>query len=273
MNSPTARSPSIKSVGRPGSSRNKPTQLIRNQLSELKQSFEGFEQQIQHTKEKKKDNDEQQVIELKVEVHSLNQTLHSETKKRDETVKALGTLFETGIKKVAKKVENPIYRKLDALIESIHDLSKKIDDVDKKFEKDRKQFPKKIDQQTSKLLEQINDFKTVFNGDLAEKDRKVRVIDKIIEEQEFNVSQLIEAERVEREQKMSAIQNGLEAESRERAKISKAMRENHQENMTHLHMRTDILQKERQEATDEIANALVHYAAALQDGVTMASES
>lgn len=263
----------MKSGSSPASARNKPAQAIRTQLGSLAHCFEGFEQQIQNTKDRKRDNDEQQVINMKVELQTVNQTLTSEIEKRNETVKAIGSMFDSEIKTTRKAVENSIYGKIDALIESIHDLSNKLNDLDEHFEEDRNNFPKKIDEKSSSLLKQIEEFKAIFNSDMADTNHKDEVIHKIIDDQNFNINQMIEAERVEREQKMLTIQNDIDLEARMRSKASKSIRECHKENMNHLHVQAELLQKERKDATDEICKALVHYTAALHDGVKMASEA
>lgn len=251
----------------------KPALMIRNRLSNLAQSFSGFEQQIQQIKTKKKDDDQHQMITIQRELQSITNDLNSETKKREETVKAVESMFTNEINQVKNAVQVSVYSKIDALIESIHHLSNKLSDMETQQEKDRINFPSTIDQKSSDLMKQLNHFKARFEADIAERQHKEKTIEKIIDEQNFHVRQMLEAERVEREKKIMSLQNDLDLEIRMRSKSCKAMKETHKENMDHLNMRVDNVRREREESTCEVVKALVHYTAALHDGVTIVSEA
>ena len=109
-------------------------------MNNLAQSFSGFEQQIIKIKEQKKDNDEQTIIAIKQELQSIQSDLDTEARKRDQTVSAVESKYETEIQNTKKQIETPLYAKLDALIESVQHLSSKIDTISETHEKDRRDF-------------------------------------------------------------------------------------------------------------------------------------
>ena len=251
----------------------KPAAAIRTRLVGLAQSFSGFEKQIQKTKEKKKEDDEQKIIEIKNDLEVLHNDIQLESKRRQETVDAVDSMYSTKIVSVRKEIEIPIFQKIDHLLESLDHLSQHIDKIEQTHEIDRENFPHEIESHSSELLKQINEFKARFEADVSSREHKDKIVQKIISEQDFRVQQLLEAERVERETKLSRMQDDIDVESRMRAKSSKSMREMHKESIDALQAKIDKIKQERELATEEVVKAIVHYTAALHDGVKIVSEA
>ena len=84
---------------------------------------------------------------------------------------------------------------------------------------------------------------------------------------------MVEAERVEREEKITKLQKDIDTESRIRAKGIASVREFIKEELAKLDVRVIDCEQEREKATEEVVKALVHYSAALHDGVKIVSEA
>lgn len=251
----------------------KPDEYIRNELESLALSFDGFENELKANKTKRKDNENKQIIELKADLSTINNDIQLETKKREEICNAISSMYQNEIKIIKNDIEKSFDIQINKLYKIIDELHIKIDKIEEKHEKDREKFPKLIENSTSNLLKEINDFKAQFNAEIKNRESQDKIIPKIINEQEYRVKQFIELERIEREKKLIDIKKYIDEEQNIRQKSYKSINEYLKENIIDVHKRIDETINKREQTTSEVVKAMVHYTAALHDGVRIVSEA
>ncbi|ETO20168.1 hypothetical protein RFI_17050 [Reticulomyxa filosa] len=246
---------------------------IRRQLSGLAGSFDGFEQEIQKCKSKKKDEWEKQLIELKNSTSSLRNDVLLEQKRREETVEAMNSMFDSQITKVKTDMEKEFNKKITSLEECVKMLTNKVDSLSENMERERQNFPSLVEMHTKDLVKQVRDFKNKFEGDIQSREQKEKSIYQLIEQQEHRIKELILAEKAEREKRISRLNDEIETGMNLHTKKSKAIRESLTHEIDQLNLKIEENNKQRQEMTEEVVKALCHYSSALHDGLKIVSST
>eukprot|EP00455_Lapot_gusevi_P041270 TRINITY_DN4768_c0_g1_i1.p1 TRINITY_DN4768_c0_g1~~TRINITY_DN4768_c0_g1_i1.p1 ORF type:complete len:283 (+),score=68.07 TRINITY_DN4768_c0_g1_i1:52-849(+) len=254
----TGIAPSIVQVNEP---------ITKQKFSVLASRFEGFEKEIADQRNKKRDDEEKKIIQLKEDLEGLRGDLKEEEKRRIETTKALKNWFEDRFSEWRTEVETPIHAKLDECLSKIAALTNRMEVLEQKVEQDRRNMPLLIERHVSELAGQLEEFKARYKAREMERDRKEDEMKKYMANQESKMHVLFEAERKEREQKLSVLRNEIDAERNMRSSSVDLLKATTTDELDDLRHHLDQEVRTRETVSEEIVQSINHYAAALQDAI------
>merc|ERR1712048_1418438 len=173
---------------------------LKNKLSTLANCFQGFEQHIQQKKQRRKEDEEKRITDLKSDLVKIDGEIKSELKRRNDTIQALETLFREKIVTTTRDVEESINEKVENLLVTVADLNKSVDKLAYSIDETNRTFPKMVEERNNELIQQIAEFKARFESDRNTQNEKMEIIEKIIQEQEYRLNHQLQSERVTRSQ-------------------------------------------------------------------------
>jgi len=246
---------------------------IRNKLSSLADTFNGFEQQIQQKKARRKGDDEKKFIEIKADLIKIDQEIKVESKRRVETSNALDTLFHDKLEAFKKEVEERARKNTESVLVAIAELNRSVDALAEQVDAEARKFPKITEEKTTELLTQIAEFKAKFEADRASQSEKLDIVQKIIEEQQYRVNQQLQTERVTRASKVDELEKQMSVEAKLRKKTAETLTQYLKDQSEIVNNSMDKCEKAREKTMEELVSMFCHYTSALQDGVKILADT
>lgn len=250
-----------------------PTKIIRDKLSNLATSFQGFEQTVNQNKKRHEKQNETRIIDVKKDISRVNKLIQIECKTRDDMIKTTTHNYEMKIKKVKSFIEIPINKKISAITESIEYLSNKIDEIERKESLENDKFSSMINNSYDRLMKKFQEYENEFESHCLQYNEKQNVLKQIINDQQNKIKRFIQNEQDERNKKVHKISMEIEKEINERNKNNQQIKQYLVNNIDKLNARISESEKERVETTEQVVKALCHYTTALQDGVQIVSST
>lgn len=82
--------------------------MIRQQLSQMESSFEGFEKAVKLNSSKKRMNNNRKLTNIRIDIAVIKEDLQKEAKARDQDLQQLSMHYQSKIVKKRKEIEIPI---------------------------------------------------------------------------------------------------------------------------------------------------------------------
>lgn len=245
---------------------------VRQRFDVLSNRFVGFEEQLNARKKKRAEEIEQRFEELHRKHDEVVEALRLEKKNSAVQMKALQKWLETRIDEWTERLERPIHERLDRLGERVEVVAAEVVKVDAKITEERDKFPAMIDARAKELLEQIEDFRHLFaDGQKRREEREEEILRDIVK-QGNQLTEEVRAERTVREERFTHVNREIEHEVRVRAKEHAMAQERAREDFAALNAKIEREVEVRREGDEDLAQAVRHYTAALQDSIRIVSE-
>lgn len=244
---------------------------IKSRIAPLADRFVGFEDQLNLTRIKKKDDEEKKIINLQKQINALEASLSLESVRRTDSIQALQAwLLDEVVTRIEKRAV-PIEASIVVTNERIDALIIRLEELEKEHKLDRDRFPIMIDQRCSELLQEIRQFRATFEREQHAREEKDKRILVQIRDQGNRLRAQFAAAKETQERKTSVIREELQEEIATRAKSTQMVREYFLDEIARVELAIDVEVKEREHADNELVSAVGHYAAALQDGIKIIS--
>eukprot|EP00929_Paragymnodinium_shiwhaense_P023708 TRINITY_DN14785_c0_g1_i4.p1 TRINITY_DN14785_c0_g1~~TRINITY_DN14785_c0_g1_i4.p1 ORF type:complete len:261 (+),score=94.21 TRINITY_DN14785_c0_g1_i4:181-963(+) len=243
----------------------------RAKLAQLNDRFQGFERQLEQEVKSKKDIEDTQINAIRDNITRLEKTLNSEIRRRVEANKALQAMFDAQMATVQDKLEAGLLDRIDNLQVSIVSMNDRMDAVEKYFSQSREQYVKDIDEKSQLIAKDAQLLEQVFQGE--RKDRREREAGILAKLKDLDGA--MEA-RIDDAQKQIETMHGelhSDLDSAMREDSDKRFQDYLLEELAALKNGLVLEGQQREQADDEIVQALNHYTQAIQQALRVVNQA
>merc|ERR1719389_841017 len=202
----------------------------------------------------------------------LEQTLNSEIKRRVEANKALQSMFETQIGSTQDRLEAIFIDRLDKLQLSVDSLSDRMSLVEHDFKLTREQYIQDIEDKNAVVAKDTNGMQNAFENEKIDRKEREMAISNKLSEHETRTQAAFEAQTGNREQKYSSLRSELDTIKRSREKGDDKFQTFILEEVASVKNGLSAESHAREQADDDIVQALNHYTKCLQDALRIINQ-
>jgi hypothetical protein len=242
-------------------------------LGALQERFHGFEKQMEMETKHRKDNEESKLSSIRDAMMKLEKTLNSEIKRRVEANKALQGMFESQIATVQDKLEAIFVERLDQLQASVDSLNDRMGIVERDFSMEREKYIRDIEDKNAMVAKDVNNLQNAFENEKVDRKEREFLIAKKLGDHETRTQGKFEQEQNAREQKYQSLREELEESKRMREKGDEKFQTFILEEVAALKNGLVMESQAREQADDDIVQALNHYTKALQDALRIVNQA
>merc|ERR1719482_751040 len=197
----------------------------------------------------------------------LEERLNQEIQKRVGANKSLQSLFENQIQTIQERLESVFLDKLDALQDSVDQLSRRMADVESDFTLTRERYIQDIEDKNAVVAKDVNGMQNAFENEKIDRKEREAVISRKLSEHETRTQAAFEAQQANREQKYSSLRAELDQIKRSREKGDDKFQTFILEEVASVKNGLVGEGQAREQADDDIVQALNHYTKCLQDAM------
>merc|ERR1719263_236324 len=202
----------------------------------------------------------------------LEKTLNSEIKRRVEANKALQSTFEHQIQTIQERLEGVFIDRLEKLQVSVDSLSDRMGSVEKDFTLTREQYIQDIEDKNAVVAKDVNGMQNAFENEKIDRKEREVAISRKLSEHETRTQAAFDAQRSNREQKYSSLRAELDQIKRSREKGDDKFQTFILEEVAAAKNGLVDESHAREQADDDIVQALNHYTKCLQDALRIINQ-
>jgi len=203
---------------------------------------------------------------------NLEQTLNSEIKRRVEANKALQAMFESQISSIQDRLEAIFIDRLDKLQLSVDSLSDRMSTVERDFTLTREQYIQDIEEKNGTVAKDTNAMQNSFENEKVDRKERELAISKRLGDHEARTAAALEAQADSREQRYQSLRGELEEIRRAREKGDDKFQTFVLEEVAAVKNGLVAESRAREQADDDIVQALNHYTKCLQDALRIINQ-
>lgn len=239
----------------------------RKKLDGLLNEFSEFENIMKEGTRQRREQDEQKLLALKVEMGVIEKTLSSEVKRRVEMNKSLQAWCEVQIVDFHKRVEARLEEKIEHLQSQIDALVGRISSLEEAFAIEKKRIPREIEERGRILTLQLEAFQVMFEEERISRLEREAALSKRLTDHEHEVAEIFQDERSQRERKIMVLKDKVESTSRSRNKADERFQKVIKEEYATLKNKILAESKIREKEDDEVVETLTAYTKKLQNSL------
>ncbi|CAD7924247.1 unnamed protein product [Amoebophrya sp. A120] len=241
-------------------------------LGALQERFQSFERTMEDETRRRREAEDSKLSVMRESMAKLEKTLNSEIKRRVEANKALQSMFESQIATVQDKLEAVFVEKLNHLQLAADELSDRMALVEKDFAVERDKYIRDLEEKNAVVAKDVNFLQDAFDNEKVKRADRDAGLQKRISEHEYRTETRFEQERAAREQKYQALRDELHQAKQVRAKGDEKFQTFILEEVASLKNGLVLESESREQADDDIVQALNHYTKALQDALRIVNQ-
>jgi len=249
-----------------------PTTATQAKIGALREKFAGFQSQWEVETKHRINRDGTKLDAVKDSMVKLEQTLNSEVKRRVEANKALQGMFESQIVSIQDRLEAIFIDRLDKLQLSVDSLSDRMASVERDFTLTREQYIQDIEDKNAIVAKDTNGMQNAFENEKIDRRERELAISKKLGEHEARAGAGLDAQFNDREQRYQALRGELEEVKRAREKSDDKFQTFILEEVASLKNGLVAESHAREQADDDIVQALNHYTKCLQDALRIINQ-
>eukprot|EP00933_Yihiella_yeosuensis_P014671 TRINITY_DN13057_c0_g1_i1.p1 TRINITY_DN13057_c0_g1~~TRINITY_DN13057_c0_g1_i1.p1 ORF type:complete len:295 (-),score=82.61 TRINITY_DN13057_c0_g1_i1:210-989(-) len=240
-------------------------------------SFDDFGLLLGKDLKARKDELEGQAHVLKETVVRLERTLNAEVKRRIESNKALQGMFEAQVATMQDKLEAGLLGRLDQIGASLTSINDRVDCVEKDFSLTREQYVRDIEDRSSLVAKDAQALQASFLHERAErKDRETLIIAKL-RDLDARTAEMVASEDQSIEDRYKELHDDLKVAVANNDEDGGGGDNSFQDyilsEMAGLKNGLLMETQQREQADDDIVNALNHYTKAIQDALRVVNQA
>lgn len=243
----------------------------RSKLAAVSGRFSGFERQMEVECKARKDVEEAEYSKLKDNITRLEKTLNSEIKRRVEANKALQGMFEAQMATVQDKLEAGLMERLDQLQEAVGSLNERVDTVERDFSQTREQYIRDIEDKSSMVAKDASQLQQSFQNERADRKERETLIVARLRDLDARTTDRLAAETKALDQAYTELREELEVAVKDDG--DKRFQDYILEEMAALKHGLVVETQMREQADDDIADALKHYTKSIQDALRVVNQA
>lgn len=164
--------------------------------SRVADRFAGFHSSLEEGKLQRRQEEESKLIAVRDRVQKCEQMVTSETKKRQEQVRALQTTFESKLISAIEGLQAELRERVEPLTAAIEQLASRVSTLEAAVEEQRHRSTTELDQTTAAIVRQVSDVQASIDLErTARLERETFVVKKFGDEV-FKLQDRIDAEKV-----------------------------------------------------------------------------
>lgn len=238
----------------------------RFKLTSKTEQLSGFERQMEMDAQARRESDESQANALKDHVARLEKTLNAEIRRRVEANKALQGMFEAQMATVQDKLEAGLLDRLDQLHAAVGSLNERVDCVEKDFSLTREQYVRDIEDRSAMVAKDAASLQTAFVNERAERKERETLIVAKLRDLDARTAERIANEQADCDAKYEELYRELEIAVKD-DEGDRRFQDYVLEEMAALKNGLVVESQMREQADDDIVNALNHYTKAIQEAL------
>eukprot|EP00928_Gymnodinium_smaydae_P064896 TRINITY_DN4812_c0_g1_i3.p2 TRINITY_DN4812_c0_g1~~TRINITY_DN4812_c0_g1_i3.p2 ORF type:complete len:329 (-),score=85.88 TRINITY_DN4812_c0_g1_i3:1105-1965(-) len=258
--------------GKGGAEGGQPTTATQAKISALREKFAGFQTQWEVETRSRIDRDGSRLDGVKESMAKLEQTLNSEIKRRVEANKAMQAMFESQIASIQDRLEAIFVDRLDKLQYSVDALNDRMSTVEREFTLTREQYIQDIEDKNAVVAKDTNGMQNAFENEKIDRRERELAISKKLGDHEARTQSALEAQGLKREQKYQMLRGELEDIKRVRDKGDDKFQTFILEEVAAVKNGLVAESHAREQADDDIVQALNHYTKCLQDALRIINQ-
>jgi hypothetical protein len=239
----------------------------KQKMKGLLNDFNQFEDVMKEGTRQRREQDEQKLQVLKIEMGRIEKTLNSEVKRRVEMNKGLQAWCEKQIVSFHERLEARMTEKFEQLQVQIDALVVRIAELEAEFAVEKERIPREIEERGRILTAQLEAFQEAFEEERARRLVREEELRVQLTDHEHVVSERFEKERSEREQKIMVLKERLEKSTVSRNKADVRFQKVIKEEYTVLKNQIAEEAKVREQEDDEVVETLTAYTKKLQSSL------
>lgn len=259
-------------VGKPGETSLVGTTATQVKIGALRDKFQGFQSQWEVETKHRIDRDGSKLEGVKESMAKLETTLNSEIKRRVEANKALQAMFESQIASIQDRLEAIFVDRLDKLQLSVDSLGDRMGTVERDFTLTREQYIQDIEDKNAVVAKDTNGMQNAFENEKIDRRERELAISKKIGDHESRTQGALETQANHREQKYQSLRGELEEWKRTREKGDDKFQTFILEEVAAVKNGLVAESHSREQADDDIVQALNHYTKCLQDALRIINQ-
>lgn len=261
------------SISRDGQDKSTTSPIARRssqtRLLELRGRISGFEQQLEDEARTRKENEENRVSAIRDSIINLDKTLNAEVKRRVEANKALQSMFEAQIATVHEKMDATFAEKLDQLQTAVEKLCDRLTLVEEDLRETG--LLTTVEQKCSAVSKEVSALQGQLEAESnARQSREGATMKQLGTIEQFAESKFDE-ERAQRERSFATIREEIEEARETRIDDEEKFQNFSLEEISTLKNNLDEEGKIREQADDDIVQALNCYTEVLQHALRIAN--
>ncbi|CAD7925753.1 unnamed protein product [Amoebophrya sp. A25] len=241
-------------------------------LGSLQERFQSFEKTMEEETKRRREAEDSKLHVMRESMGKLEKTLNSEIKRRVESNKALQGMFEAQIGTVEEKLEAIFVEKLNHLQLAVDELSDRMSLVERDFATERDRYIRDLEDKSQMVSKDVQVLQETFDSEKAKRNERDNMIQKRLLEHEQRAEARLEQERVSREETYGELKDQLEEAKRHRARGDEKFQTFILEEVASLKNGLVLESEAREQADDDIVQALNHYTKALQDALRIVNQ-
>jgi|TARA_B110000003_G_C16516433_1_gene483202 hypothetical protein len=243
------------------------TSATKQKLDGLLNEFSEFENIMKEGTRQRREQDEQKLLALKVEMGQIEKTLNSEVKRRVEMNKSLQAWCEVQIFDFHSKLEARVLEKVEVLQAQADALVSRIAKLEGDFSIEKERIPREIEERGKILTLQLETFQKMFEKERQSRLEREAVLSKRLTDHEHEVGEQFVVERSAREQKIMVLRDKIESSTRSRNKADERFQKVIKEEYSVLKNQILNESKIREREDDEVVETLTAYTKKLQSSL------
>lgn len=249
-----------------------PTTATQAKIGALREKFAGFQSQWEQETKHRIEREGGKLDGIKESMTKLEQTLNSEIKRRVEANKALQAMFESQIASIQDRLEGIFIDRLDSLQLGVDSLSDRMTTVERDFTLTREQYIQDIEEKNALVAKDTNGMQNAFENEKIDRKERELAISKRLGDHESKTQAALEAQAATREQRYLSLRGELEDLKRTREKGDDKFQTFILEEVAAVKNGLVAESHGREQADDDIVQALNHYTNCLQDALRIINQ-
>uniref|UniRef100_A0A7S4SGD5 SF-assemblin n=1 Tax=Alexandrium monilatum TaxID=311494 RepID=A0A7S4SGD5_9DINO len=249
-----------------------PATATQAKIGALREKFAGFQSQWEMETKHRINRDGTKLDGVKESMVKLEQTLNSEIKRRVEANKALQAMFESQISSIQDRLEAIFVDRLDKLQLSVDSLSDRMSAVERDFTVTREQYINDIEEKNAAVARDTNGLQNAFENEKVDRRERELGLFKRLGDHEARTRTALEAQSGSREQRYQHLRGELEEMRRARERGDDKFQTFILEEVAAVKNGLVAESHAREQADDDIVQALNHYTKCLQDALRIINQ-
>jgi len=249
-----------------------PSTAAQAKIGALHDKFSGFQNQWEVETKHRMDREEGKLVGVKDSMVKLEQTLNSEIKRRVEANKALQGMFEGQIESIEQRLEAIFVDRLDKLQVCVDGMSDRMSVVERDFTMTREQYIQDIEEKNAIVAKDVNMIQNSFENEKVDRKEREFAISKKLGDHETRTQSAFESLGSSREQKYQSLREELEETKKFREKGDDKFQTFILEEIASVKNGLVAESHSREQADDDIVQALNHYTKGLQDALRIINQ-
>eukprot|EP00922_Rhytidocystis_sp_ex-Travisia-forbesii_P039063 GHVS01058162.1.p1 GENE.GHVS01058162.1~~GHVS01058162.1.p1 ORF type:complete len:260 (-),score=46.38 GHVS01058162.1:593-1372(-) len=242
---------------------------LRNQLSMVRERFEGFDDVIAGEAKKRKDTDDVRYQVYTESLYRIQQALNMEVQRQAEASKALRESLQKMTNDMLGGLQTEVIKRIEASQLEVHSLAVRCQKLEAHLADMKGQMPSQLQADAVVLFRDIRQLKEGLDAERADTANRDTQIGKSIAEMQHSIQTKLTEEASSRDEQLGSLKGGLDKLSRAGDSKVQQFRGLVFEEMTNLKNGLTGANQAREQSDDEILQALQQYTSSLQKGLRM----